>query len=320
MKRKNKTTIPKILKGKSIGVLCGGTSRERSISLKTGNAIYKAIKSLGLKVAKIDVKKNVTRKLSRSNLDLAFIALHGEHGEDGVMQGMLELAGIPYTGSGVLSSALAMNKIFTKKILSYHKISIPDYEIMDKSINKFTLKKLKLPVVVKPSKQGSSIGVAIARNRAELKHAISGAFKLSNEIIIEKYIEGRELSVGVLDGKPLPVVEIIPSGTREFYDLKAKYETGGSIHIIPAGISSGQYSKSQELALSAHNILGCRGVTRTDMILTGSGKLWVLELNTIPGMTMTSLVPEAAEAAGISFQQLVIKILVSALKSENTKN
>ncbi len=319
MNKNKKIVVPGILTNKKIAVLCGGVSQERGISLKTGNAIYKSIKSLGLKVTKIDIKNDAIRKLSARKIDIAFIALHGEYGEDGVMQGLLELAGIPYTGSGVLSSALAMDKIFTKKIFVYHNLPVAEYEIVKKDNRKNFLLRLKLPVVVKPSKQGSSIGVSIVRETKALKRAIDVAFKYSEEILIEKYIRGRELSVGILDRMALPVVEIIPAGTRGFYDLKAKYDEGGSIHVIPAGISKIQYKKAQELALTTHNIFGCKGVTRTDMILNKSGKLYVLEINTIPGMTMTSLVPEAAEAAGISFSQLVLKILASALKSENSK-
>lgn len=315
--------VPALLKGKKIGILCGGISAERSISLKTGDAIYKALKALGLKAVKIIVGKDIVRKIYGYKIDIAFVALHGEYGEDGTIQGLLELCGIPYTGSGVLASALSIDKVFTKKIYESNKLAVPAYEVLNKNSKSKTLRKLKFPVVVKPSRQGSSIGVSIAKNNRELKNSINNALKFGDEIIIEKYIKGRELSVGVLgslrshgsfNSFALPVIEIIPGRSGNFYDQKAKYDKGGSKHIIPAGISAELYRKACGLAVASHNAFGCSGVSRTDMILEASGRIYLLEINTIPGMTATSLVPEAAACIGISFKQLVIRILLSAYK------
>ncbi len=301
------------LRTKKIGVLCGGISQEREISLKTGEAIYKALVFLGLNASKLDVDRDIASRLAGEGIDLAFIALHGKMGEDGTIQGLLEMMGIPYTGSGVLASALALDKVYTKKVFSYHNLPMAKYKVLEKKVETpgDILGEMDYPVIIKPAREGSTIGVSIVREANGLDGAISLAFGYGDKIIIEEYIEGKEITVGILGNEPLPVIEIIPKTT--FYDYRAKYEPGMSEHIVPAKLPRQQYELAQSLALSAHCALGCEGATRVDMVIDEKGKIYLLEINTIPGMTETSLLPEAAAVAGIDFKQLVVKILSYAL-------
>ncbi len=301
------------LKTKKIGVLCGGSSQEREISLKTGDAVYKALAFLGLNVSKLDVDRDIALRLAKERIDLAFIALHGKLGEDGTIQGLLEMVGIPYTGSGVLASALALDKVYTKKVFSYHNLPMAKYKVLEKRVETpgDILGELDYPVIVKPAREGSTIGVSIVQESNGLDSAINIAFGYGDKILIEEYIQGKEITVGVLGDEPLPVIEIVPKTT--FYDYRAKYEPGMSKHIVPAKLPREQYELAQSLALSAHRALGCRGATRVDMVMDGEGKIYLLEINTIPGMTETSLLPEAAAVVGMDFKQLVVKILSYAL-------
>jgi len=301
------------LRVKKIGVLCGGSSQEREVSLRTGDAVYKALVFLGLNVSKLDVDRDIALRLAKERIDLAFIALHGKLGEDGTIQGLLEIMGIPYTGSGVLASALALDKVYTKEVFSYHNLPMAKYKVLEKRVKTAgnILKELDYPVVVKPAREGSTIGVTAVREPSGLDSAINLAFGYGNKILIEEYIEGREITVGILGDEPLPVIEIVSK--TAFYDYQAKYEPGMSKHIVPAKLRREQYELAQSLALSAHSALGCRGATRVDMVMDGEGKIYLLEVNTIPGMTETSLLPEAAVVAGIDFKQLVVKILSYAL-------
>jgi D-alanine-D-alanine ligase len=301
------------LKTKKIGVLCGGSSQEREISLKTGDAVYKALAFLELNVSKLDVDRDIALRLAKEGIDLAFIALHGKLGEDGTIQGLLEMMSIPYTGSGVLASALALDKVYTKKVFSYHNLPMAKYKVLEKRVETpgNILGELGYPVIVKPAREGSTIGVTIVRESNGLDSAINVAFRYGNKILIEEYIQGKEITVGILGDEPLPVIEIIPKTT--FYDYQAKYEPGMSKHIVPAKLPREQYELAQSLALSAHRALGCRGATRVDMVMDGEGKIYLLEINTIPGMTETSLLPEAAAVVGVDFKQLVVKILSYAL-------
>ena len=297
-----------------IMVIKGGWSSERAISLKSGAAIEKALFHRGFKISSFDLKsRNSIAGLFRNKFDVAFISLHGKFGEDGTIQAILESYGIPYTGSGVLASALAMNKIFSKKIFQAEGIPTPDYEILHKfkiQNSKFKIT-LPFPVVVKPSSEGSAIGVNIAENEEELKKAILLAFRYDSSILIEKYIGGREISVGILDERPLPVIELQPKG--KFYDYQAKYKVGMCKHTIPALLPKDIYKKAQELALRSHRALGCRDYSRVDMRVEKKD-VYVLEVNTIPGMSKLSLVPEAARAAGIDFGELVGRLAGLALK------
>lgn len=301
------------LKTKKTGVLCGGSSQEREISLKTGDAVYKALAFLGLNVSKLDVDRDIALRLAKERIDLAFIALHGKLGEDGTIQGLLEMMGIPYTGSGVLASALALDKVYTKKVFSYHNLPMAKYKVLEKRVETpgDILGELDYPVIVKPAREGSTIGVSIVQESNGLDSAINIAFGYGDKILIEEYIQGKEITVGVLGDEPLPVIEIVPKTT--FYDYRAKYEPGMSKHIVPAKLPREQYESAQSLALSAHRALGCKGATRVDMVMDGEGKIYLLEINTIPGMTETSLLPEAAAVVGMDFKQLVVKILSYAL-------
>ncbi len=295
------------LKHKTIGVLMGGASSEREISLRTGRSIYKALKEEGYQAVAIDVGRNIVADLKKQKIDLAFIALHGPLGEDGTIQGLLEVLGIPYTSSGVLASALAMDKEKTKEVFLAYKILTPAWRVMKKGQ---TPKIQKYPVVVKPVCQGSAVGVSIIDQPAQLSQALRQSFRYDDKTMIEQYIAGIELTVGVLNNKALPVIRIIPQ--NKFYDFESKYAPGGSQHLIPAGISAALEKKARLLGVAAHEALGCRGATRVDMILDRQNRLFVLEVNTIPGMTETSLLPDAAKAAGYSFNELVLAIAQDA--------
>ncbi|MGQ9569381.1 MAG: D-alanine--D-alanine ligase [Thermodesulfovibrionales bacterium] len=301
---------------KRIGVLMGGQSTEREISLKSGRAIYNALKGLGYDVVGIDVGHDISHVLKKKNVEVAFIALHGGFGENGAIQGMLEVLGIPYTGSGVLASALAMDKEASKKIFLYHKIPVPPYTIINYQSSIITHKikniiKFPMPWVVKPTTEGSSIGVSIVREESQFLSAIKMAFSLSNRIIIEKYIKGKEVHVGILNGKVLGGVEVKPS--LDFYNYEAKYTAGKTEYIFPPEISSNSYEKVKEIALKAHTSLGCKGATRVDLKISEKGMPYVLEINTIPGMTETSLFPKIAKKEGMDFPTLIEEILRGAI-------
>ena len=295
------------LKNKKIGVLCGGTSSEREISLMSGKAVYEAIKKLGFDVVLIDVDKNVATKLVKEKIQIAYVILHGAMGEDGTIQGMLEIMGIAYTGCGVFSSSASIDKIISKKIFEYAKIPTAKW---------FTIEKNKpfdmpnFPVVVKPASQGSAIGVSIVKNKKEFEKAVKLAFSFEDRVLVEQYIKGMEITVGVLNGKPLPVIEIVPKG--KFYDFKSKYTLGQSTHIIPARLPNKVLKKAQDIALKIFSEFMCNGICRVDMIVDKKNSIYVLELNTLPGMTKTSLFPDAAKYIGMSFESLVLEILKSA--------
>ncbi|MFH0852474.1 MAG: D-alanine--D-alanine ligase [bacterium] len=300
-----------------VALLSGGKSAERDISIKTGQMIKKNLAKDKYEVFLFDPAKHLLKLvdlLRRKKVDVVFPALHGSFGEDGTIQGMFELFGIPYVFSGVLASALAMDKEMAKKIFKKEKIASPKYFIFAKN-NHISLKKVKFPCVVKPLAQGSSVGVTIVQGPGQFKGAIKKAMVFGQKVLVEDFIEGREMTVAVLgNSKPraLPVIEIKPKVSC-FFDYKAKYDKGGSEEICPARIDSVLTKKIQALAVKTHMSLGCRGVTRTDMILHGS-KPFVLEINTIPGMTETSLVPQAAAAAGISFPELLDRLIELAME------
>lgn len=302
------------LKDLKIGVLMGGLSSEREISLKSGSAIYNELKKHNHRVVAIDINKRSFEKVTRAKIDIAVIALHGTYGEDGVIQGILEFLGIPYTGSGVLGSALGMNKIVTKQLFEYNKIPTPKWCVIEnlKDIKKI---KIEFPLVFKPSAEGSAIGVSIVKNKKDVKKAFSEAAKYSKKILVEKYIKGTEISVPVLLNNALPVIEIIPK--NQFYDYTSKYTQGMSEHVIPARINKMAYKKAQLYAVMAHNVLNCRDFSRIDMIVRGSD-IFVLEVNTLPGMTSLSLFPESAKYYGISFYELILIFIKAAL--ERKKN
>jgi len=303
---------------KRIGVLMGGLSAEREVSLKSGEAILKALKDMGYNAAGIDVGRDLADGLKQEKIEFAFIALHGRYGEDGAVQGMLEIMDMPYTGSGIAASALGMNKVFSKKIFEFHKLPVGQYMILEKKDLKDWKGKasaLEFPVVVKPVSEGSSVGVSIVSEEKGLKDAFALAFKYGKELLIEKYIKGREIQVGILGERSLGAIEIIPK--RQFYDYEAKYTANMSEHIFPARLPENIYNEVLELGLKAHNVLGCKGYSRVDMLIDADNRPYLLEVNTLPGMTNVSLLPEIAKGVGIDFKGLIEMILMEALKEDN---
>jgi D-alanine-D-alanine ligase len=269
-------------------------------------------------VAAIDPDETVAEQLHREKIELVVNALHGRWGEDGTIQGLLEILRIPYTGSGVLASAIGMNKVMTKRLLDACGIPTPIYSVLRSPRSTAGGSQgmpagLKCPVVVKPSSEGSTIGVTIVKSPAGLQAAYAEAFRHGNEILVEEYIQGHEVTAGILEETPLPLIEIVPKET--FYDYKAKYTTGLTEYIVPARLPQDVTQKVQGLALKTHQAIGCRGCTRVDFRVAPDGRPFVLEINTVPGMTETSLLPKAAAADGISYDQLVAKIVQSALRT-----
>lgn len=311
----------------------GGPSSEREVSLATGKVILNALDKNKYNVRPIIVSKQGKGldKIAKIKTDVAFIAMHGEFGEDGTAQGFLEALGVPYTGSGILASSLGMDKVRSLRLFRDHGLSVPDFIVINKTewvknkqvILSDLLKGFNFPLVIKPADRGSSVGVAIVENKKTLKEAVKKAFKCSEIIKAQKYIKGRELTCGVIDdGKDnamsLPPIEIVPRATS-FYGYEDKYKAGGSDHFIPPrNMPPALIKKIRDVALSAHKIIGCSGMSRTDMILGNDGKLYVLEINTIPGMTETSLLPQAAAAAGIFFPDLLDKIIQAALNKRKS--
>ncbi|KAA6405867.1 D-alanine--D-alanine ligase [Candidatus Tokpelaia sp.] len=292
---------------KHVAVLMGGLSPERPVSLASGKACAGALEELGYRVSSVDVGRDIALRLAELKPDLAFNALHGPFGEDGTIQGILEYLQIPYTHSGVLASALAMDKAAAKIIAAAAGVHIAPSAVM----NRFDLRAghpLPLPYVVKPVREGSSFGVVIVREGAVPPALLyADDWRYGDEIMAEAYIPGRELTCAVMDGKALDVCEIVPDGGYSFYDYEAKYAPGGSKHVCPAKISSNIYQNIQRMSLAAHCALGCRGISRSDFRYDeqeGLLPVW-LELNTQPGMTPTSLVPDIARASGYSFVDVV---------------
>jgi len=297
-----------------ITVLMGGMSAEREVSLDSGKACAKALNELGFDVTSLDAKDDFIEKLIRNRPDKVFNALHGKFGEDGSIQGLLEHLKIPYTHSGILSSAIAMDKLTSKKIFKDAKINTPEYLVI-KNLEDFKNSKIGYPCVIKPNDEGSSVGVYIFNElKKSNEDTIISLLKKYNFLILEKYIPGREIQVAVMGSKALGAIEIIP--TRSFYDYEAKYSSSAKTkHIIPVSMNELDYKKILDMALEAHNILGCRGVTRSDFRYNESDKvnnIYILEVNTQPGMTNLSLVPEIANYHGISFNDLVKWIINDA--------
>ena len=293
----------------------GGMSTEREISVKSGQAVYNALIQKGYKAVAVDVGKDVYSKLIKEKIDMAFIALHGKYGEDGAIQGLLEIMGIPYTGSGILASAISIDKALAKKLFTLNKIPTPAFEVVKKgnAAGNATFKNLGLPLIVKPNSQGSTIGVSIVSNKRDFQNAIKKAMKYDGAILIEKFIKGRELTIGILSNKALPIIEIRPK--NGMYDFKAKYTRGMTEYIVPASISKILERRLTDIAFMAFNTLGCRNVARVDIMLDNKNRPYVLEVNTIPGMTEISLLPKAAACAGIGFPDMVEEILLNALKN-----
>lgn len=301
-------------------LLAGGTSGEREISKASGDGAYGALSEAGFKITRLDpADKDDLKQLISEDYDVAFLALHGKGGEDGTIQGMLQLLGIPHTGSGVLASATAMDKAKSK--VFYDKAGIPIIPGVDLTagddIDLDAIKNIVgIPCVIKPATEGSSLGLRIVQDESDLRDAIDYVFTVDDKIVIEKFVKGTETTVAVLgndDPEALPVIEIVPLAA-DTYDFESKYAPGGCKHICPARLDDDTTQKLQELAKKAHNALGCRGVSRTDFIVDDEGNPWILETNTIPGMTPTSLLPDTAGVAGYSFPELCTKLVEFALE------
>jgi D-alanine-D-alanine ligase len=300
------------MKSKKIGVLMGGLSAEREVSLKSGAAVHQALLARGYHAVAIDMGRNLAAVLVQEKVEAAFIALHGRYGEDGCVQGLLELMQIPYTGSGVLASALAMHKLYSKQTFASTGIlTAPFHHFRRGEQVRLTDLAFGLPLVVKPVQEGSSVGVSIVREEGQLDAALATAFRHDSEILVEQYIKGQEVQVGILDDRPIGAIEIVPK--NEFYDFEAKYTDGMAEHIFPARLEPALYEKAQQTGLAAHLALGCSGYSRVDLLVTAAGESYVLEVNTLPGMTALSLLPEiAAKGAGLPFDALVSRIIESA--------
>jgi D-alanine-D-alanine ligase len=297
-----------------IGILMGGPSSEREISLKSGKAVYEGLKQLGLQVLAIDIQTDNLEEnislLKSYKIKCAFIALHGRFGEDGQIQALLDSLKIPYTGSGAQASRLAMDKIASRKIFGVHGLNVPRYKVLERiSYNKIRIvyDNLVFPLVVKPATHGSSIGLSIVDKNEDLDKAMDLAFGFDDRVIIEEYIRGREVTVGILEEKALPVIEIVPK--KRFFDFEAKYQPGLTEYIVPANLEEEIAKRIQEAALLAHKLLGCFGCSRVDMILSQDNIPFVLEVNSIPGLTPMSLLPKAAKIAGIEFGQMCLKLI-----------
>jgi D-alanine-D-alanine ligase len=305
-----------------LALLAGGKSGEREVSLKGAAEVFRALSPEKYEVKQYDPATDLARLAADSGkLDAAFILLHGLFGEDGTMQGFLDLLGVPYQGSGVLGSAIAMDKNLSKILYKNSGLTVPDWIMLQEDAVQpldidAILKKIALPLVVKPVRQGSSLGMGIARTSEELTTAIQKALQYDNEVMLEQYISGREITVGVIGNHTLtalPLVEIIPNQQYDFFDYEAKYQPGATREICPAEFDEKLTARAQAYGIAAHRALQLRGYSRTDMIVSNDA-LYILETNTIPGMTPTSLLPQAAAAAGLSFSALLDKLLELALE------
>jgi D-alanine-D-alanine ligase len=309
-----------------IGVLMGGQSSEREVSLRTGAAVHRALCRRGYDAVTIDVGPTLSRELQDQKIAVAFLALHGPGGEDGCIQGFLETLGIPYTGSGVQASAVGMHKVTTKIILAAHRIPVPAGLVIkrgEKISHARALRsaRLRWPVVVKPASEGSTIGVTIVKKPVQWDEALALAHRYDRDAMVEAYIPGQEVTISLLGRKDemplvLPAVEIV--ALNGFYDFSAKYEKGKTRYLCPAPLPSALAKQIRDLALRAYDVLGCSGAARVDFRITPRHRPYVLEINTAPGMTETSLLPMAAAQAGIGYEELTERILESAIARINT--
>jgi D-alanine-D-alanine ligase len=310
---------------KRVAVLKGGSSLERAVSLRSGGRAQNALTRLGHEVIAVDADAQLVERLHECEPDAAFVALHGRDGEDGTVQGLLEAIDVPYTGSGPSACMRCTDKALAKHLMREAGIPTPDFHAFkETSIKELGVaaalpdveRALGFPLVVKPASQGSALGVKFARNAEELPAALVGAFSYDRKVLIERYVKGRDLAVSVLDGPSgpiaLPIVEAVPR-EEDFYDYESRYEIGMTTFVCPAELPDDTTARAQQLALDVYRLLGCRGVARVDLMLDDAGSdLWVLETNVIPGMTETSLLPQAADAGGVSFDELIARLLESA--------
>jgi D-alanine-D-alanine ligase len=298
-------------------VLKGGRSLERSVSLRSGARVEDALGRLGHDVVPIDVSTDLMPRLRDAHADVAFVAMHGGDGEDGTVQELLEIAGIPYTGSGPAACARATDKVMAKHLMLEAGIPTPAFfafterafrELGAADALPAIAERLEFPIVVKPSSQGSAFGIKFARSAADLPAALVAAFSYDSKVLLERYVGGRDLGVSILDGEPLPIVEALPRD-EALYDFEARYEIGRTDFVCPADLPGDVTERAHEIALATYGLLGCRGFARVDLMLGSDGEPTVLEANPIPGLTDTSLLPQAAGAAGVSFDALVARML-----------
>ena len=308
-----------------VAVLKGGRSLERQVSLRSGARVEDALDRLGHEVVSIDAGSDLIARLRAAEPEAAFVALHGRDGEDGTIQELLEILGIPYTGSGILACVRSLDKVLTKHLLGEAGIPTPEFFAFNETAFKelgaaealpAIEDRLDFPIVVKPAGQGSALGIKFAATAADVPAALVAAFSYDQKVLLERHIAGRDLAVSLLQGpagpEPLPVVEAVPRG--DHYDFEARYEIGRTDFICPAELADGVTERAQEIAVRTYELLGCYGFGRVDLMLDEAGELYVLEANTIPGLTDTSLLPQAAEAAGIGFDSLVARILELAFE------
>jgi D-alanine-D-alanine ligase len=303
-----------LVTNKKIGVLMGGLSSEREVSLASGAAVLKVLVDKGYDVVGIDIGRDACEQVRKAGIGIAFNALHGKFGEDGAIQGLLEVMGIPCTGSGILASAMGMNKIVSKTLFRSYGLQVGPFRVVsrgDRDALRTAEKEIGYPLVVKPSSEGSSVGVSLVRAARELEPAAKLAFQYDPDILIERFVKGMEVQVGILGERALGAIEIVPKDV--FYSYKAKYEKGGSDHFFPARVPKDVYQRTLDAGLLAHRALGCRGYGRVDFIIDNDGVPFILEVNTLPGMTATSLLPEIAQGAGITFPSLVEEIVRLAI-------
>jgi D-alanine-D-alanine ligase len=294
-----------------VAVLLGGRSAERAVSLKSGAMVLQALKRRGVDAHAFDPSERGLEELAKQKFDRVFIALHGRFGEDGTVQGVLEWLGIPYTGSGVLASALAMDKLRTKRIWAAEKLPTPAYQALGDDTNfRIAARKLGLPLMVKPASEGSSIGMSKVRAATKLEEAYRLAARYDRVVIAEQFIEGMELTGAILGEQALPLIKL--ETPRDFYDYEAKYLADDTRYIVPCGLPAAKERELQALCLAAFRALGCSGWGRVDLMLNKRGRPYLLEVNTSPGMTDHSLVPMAARAVGLSYEDLCVRILETA--------
>jgi D-alanine-D-alanine ligase len=308
-------------------VLKGGPSLERQVSLRSGARVEDALQRLGHEVVPIDVAADLIERLQADRPDVVFLALHGRGGEDGTVQELLDIMGIPYTGSGVLACMRSVDKVLTKHLLGEAGLPTPEFFAFSETAFKelgaadalpAIEERLEFPIVVKPAAQGSALGVKFARTAQDVPAALVAAFSYDSRVLLERHVDGRDVAVSVLDGEALPVVEAVPR-EEDFYDFEARYEIGRTDFVCPAELSPELTARVQELAVATYELLGCRGFARVDlMVEDGTGEALVLEVNAIPGLTETSLLPMAAEASGISFDELIARIVDLALATART--
>jgi D-alanine-D-alanine ligase len=306
-----------------VAVLKGGPSLERQVSLRSGARVEDALERLGHEVLPIDVGPDLIEQLEAQRPDVAFLALHGRGGEDGTVQELLDIVGIPYTGSGVLACMRSVDKVLTKHLLIEAGLPTPEFFAFSETAFRelgaadalpAIEERLAFPIVVKPAAQGSALGVKFARTAGDVPAALVAAFSYDARVLLERHVAGRDVAVSILDGRALPVVEAVPRD-EDFYDFESRYEIGRTDFVCPANLSPECTARTQELAVATYELLGCRGFARVDlMVEDGSGEPLVLEVNAIPGLTETSLLPMAAEASGISFDELIARIVELALQ------